>query len=193
MATTQAAKSGKPPAKSTRPGGRGAGTPTRNPASLKKGASAKSGAQKQTTPPLEYSPFWILKTEPETYSFEQLERDRRTHWNDVRNFQARNYLRRMHLGDIALIYHSGDVKAVVGVAKVVKTAYPDIDADDPGTEWVQVDLEYIEKLPSPVPLSRLKATTELSDILLIRQSRLSVSPVLEPHYRRIRELGGLKP
>jgi len=193
MATTQAAKSGRLPAKSARTGGRGAGAPARNPAPLKKPAAPKAGAQKTTTPPLEYSPFWILKTEPETYSFEQLEKDRRTNWNDVRNFQARNYLKRMRLGDVALIYHSGDVKAVVGIAKVIKTSYPDIDAEDPGTEWVQVDLEYIEKLPAPVPLARLKATEELSDILLIRQSRLSVSPVLEPHFRRIRELGGLKP
>jgi len=145
------------------------------------------------TPPLESSPFWLLKSEPETYSFEQLKRDGRTHWNDVRNFQARNYLRRMKLGDIALIYHSGDDKSVVGVAEVVKTAYPDPDPSDPKTEWVQVDIKHLRPFKTPVALSTLKSTPALQTLMLIKQSRLSVMPVEEAHYRCILELGGLKP
>jgi predicted RNA-binding protein with PUA-like domain len=143
------------------------------------------------TPPLESSPFWLLKSEPETYSIDQLKKDKRTHWNDVRNFQARNYLKRMKQGDIALIYHSGDDKSVVGIAQVVKTAYPDPEPTDPNTEWVQVDIEFVETLKRPVALSTLKATEELAQLMLIRQSRLSVMPVEEAHYKKIRQLGGL--
>ncbi len=145
------------------------------------------------TPILESSPFWLLKSEPETYSFETLAEQSRTNWNDVRNFQARNYLRRMKKGDIALIYHSGDEKAVVGVAKIVTTAYPDPEPEDPKTEWVQVDIEYFETFKNSVPLSTLKSSAALADLMLIRQSRLSVMPVEEKHYRLIRTLGGLKP
>jgi predicted RNA-binding protein with PUA-like domain len=179
---TRSAKPGKTPATGSASGS----APALN-------ANSKAPSKPAKAAILEYSPFWLLKTEPETYAFEQLAKDRCTNWNNVRNFQARNYLRRMKHGDIALIYHSGETKAVVGLARIIKVAYPDVDAEDPGTEWVQVDIEYIEPFTTSVPLARLKATTELAELMLIRQSRLSVMPVLEPHYRKIRELGGLRP
>lgn len=135
--------------------------------------------------------IWLLKTEPDTYSFEQLLKDRNTNWNGVRNFQARNFLRTAQVGDLALIYHSGDIKAVVGTARVVKAGYPDPDPETPG-EWVQIDLQVDSPLPQPVSLKTLKATPELADLLLIRQSRLSVSPVTQAQHARILELGGMK-
>lgn len=133
--------------------------------------------------------YWLLKTEPGTYSYAQLLKDRRTNWNDVRNFQARNYLRQIARGDLALIYHSGDDKAVVGVSRIVKEAYPDIDPE--GGDWVQVDLEPTEAFVTPVPLKTIKAEKSLADLPLIKQSRLSVMPISAAHYQKLRKLGGL--
>lgn len=133
--------------------------------------------------------FWLLKTEPGTYSFSQLMKDGKTNWNGVRNFQARNHLKAIRKGDIALIYHSGDDKSVVGVARVVREAYPDPDPSKNG-DWVQVDLEPVEELGQPVALSQLKSTRELKDLPLIKQSRLSVMPITGDHYKRILKLGG---
>jgi predicted RNA-binding protein with PUA-like domain len=99
----------------------------------------------------------------------------------------------MKTGDIALIYHSGDDKSVVGLAEVVKTAYPDPDPSDPKTEWVQVDIKHLRPFKNPVSLALLKSTPALQTLMLIKQSRLSVMPVEEAHYRCILELGGLKP
>src|SRR4051812_22721886 len=110
--------------------------------------------------------FWLLKTEPSTYSFSQLLKEGKTSWNGVRNFQARNNLRLVKRGDIALIYHSGDDKSVVGVARVVREAYPDPDPRKKG-DWVQVDLEAIEKLERPVPLTEIKRTQALKDLPLV--------------------------
>lgn len=131
--------------------------------------------------------YWLLKTEPETYSFSQLLKDKRTNWNGVRNFQARNFLKAITKDDLALIYHSGDDKAVVGVAKVLREAYPDPDPETPG-DWVQVDLAPIERLDAPVELKTIKATKSLGDLLLVRQSRLSVMPVSPADYRAILKL-----
>lgn len=131
--------------------------------------------------------YWLLKTEPETYSFEQLLKDKKTNWNDVRNYQARNNLRKIAKGDLALIYHSGDQKAVVGVAKAVKEAYPDIDPE--GGDWVQVDIAPIEALSKPVRLAEIKAAKTLSDLPLIKQSRLSVMPITKQHFKAILEMG----
>lgn len=133
--------------------------------------------------------FWLLKTEPETYCFEQLLKDKKTNWNDVRNFQARNYLRQMAVGDIALIYHSGDDKSVVGVASVTQGAYPDIDPE--GGDWSQVDIKPLEAFKTPVSLKQIKATPALGDMPLIRHTRLSVMPITEAHYKTLRQLGGL--
>lgn len=135
------------------------------------------------------SKHWLLKTEPGTYSYAQLEKDGKTNWNGVRNFQARNNLRQIKKGDLALIYHSGDDKAVVGIAKVVREGYPDIDKQNEG-DWVQIDLAPVEALDRPVTLAEIKKTAELKDMLLVRQSRLSVMPITDSHYKRIMKMGG---
>src|SRR4051812_11557433 len=102
------------------------------------------------------SHYWLLKSEPSTYSFDQLLKDKKTNWNGVRNYQARNFLKEAQVGDLALIYHSNEGKAVVGIAKVIKAAYPDLDKDAPG-DWVQIDIAPVEKLETPVTLDALKA------------------------------------
>jgi predicted RNA-binding protein with PUA-like domain len=133
--------------------------------------------------------YWLLKTEPETYSFDQLIQDRKTHWNGVRNFQARNFLREAAEGDLAVIYHSGEERAAVGVAKVVRAQYPDLDPNKPG-DWVQIDIEPVKKLAQPIALSEIKGEAALKDMLLIRQSRLSVMPITEQHFQTILKMSG---
>src|SRR5882757_3361976 len=112
--------------------------------------------------------YWLLKTEPHTYSFSNLQKDKSTNWNNVRNYQARNNLRKAAKGDLALIYHSGDDKAVVGVAKVVKEAY--VDHDPEGGDWSQIDIEFVKKLAKPVTLATIKTTKKLGTLPLIKQS-----------------------
>jgi predicted RNA-binding protein with PUA-like domain len=133
--------------------------------------------------------YWLLKSEPETYSFAQLQKDKRTNWNGVRNFQARNFIREIAKGDLCLIYHSGDHKAVVGVARALGAPYADPDAEKAG-EWLQIDLAPVEAWPEPVTLKQIKTTKALATIPLIKQSRLSVMPVTEAHYQTLRKLGG---
>jgi predicted RNA-binding protein with PUA-like domain len=127
--------------------------------------------------------YWLLKTEPETYSFERLLQERVTNWNGVRNYQARNNLRKIAKGDVALIYHSGGDKAVVGIARVTREAYPDPDKD--GIDWVQVDVEPVEALGRAVTLAAIKATPALRELPLIKQSRLSVMPISKSDYEKI--------
>lgn len=131
---------------------------------------------------------WLFKTEPETYSFAQLLKDGKTNWNGVRNFQARNFLMKAQAGDQALIYHSGDDKCVVGIAKVVKAAYPDPDPKKPG-EWVQIDLAPVEKLSRPISLKEIKTTPALSDLPLIKQSRLSCMPIPAKSFEALVKMG----
>ncbi len=131
---------------------------------------------------------WLLKTEPETYSFQTLLKEKKTHWNGVRNFQARNNLREMKLGDLALIYHSGKDKAVTGIARIAREGYSEIDSED-GSEWVQVEIEAVQPLAQPVTLATLKATKSLQSLPLIKQSRLSVMPISPSHYQEILRLG----
>lgn len=131
--------------------------------------------------------YWLLKTEPETYSFARLQKEKRTNWCDVRNFQARNFLKTIKKGDTTVIYHSGDDKAAVGIAECVKEGYPDIDADD-GKEWVQIDIAPVRALANPVPLAAIKTTPALKDIPLIKQSRLSVMPITKAHFDAIVKL-----
>lgn len=135
--------------------------------------------------------YWLFKSEPSTYSFAQLLSDGKTNWNGVRNFQARNFLLKVAPGDRALIYHSGDEKAVVGIARVIKGPYPDPDPKKKG-DWVQIDLAPDKPLAMPVPLKTLKATPSLKDLLLIRHSRLSCMPVSEKHFETILKMGSLK-
>ena len=133
---------------------------------------------------------WLLKSEPEVYSIDQLQKDKKTNWDHIRNFQARNYLRQMKKGDLALIYHSGGEKQVVGIAKVVREAYPDIDAEyGPEGDWSQVDVQFVKKLPSPVTLATIKATASLKELPLNKQTRLSTMPISEKHCEMLCRMG----
>jgi predicted RNA-binding protein with PUA-like domain len=134
------------------------------------------------------SAYWLVKQEPEAYSFDDLVRDGRTDWTGVRNFQARNNLRQMKLGDRVLFYHSGEQKAVVGIAQVAKAAYPDPTANE--EQWVAVDIKPLKPLRAPVPLTTIKAEPKLANLLLVRQSRLSVMPVAKEEFELIVKLGG---
>ncbi len=131
---------------------------------------------------------WLVKQEPESYSWESFLKDGRTAWEGVRNYQARNNLKEMKSGDRVLFYASGGPKAVIGIAEVVRPAYPDPTADEPG--WVAVDLQAERTLSSPVTLAQIKADPGLGGIMLLRNSRLSVMPLTGAEYGRILELGG---
>jgi predicted RNA-binding protein with PUA-like domain len=133
------------------------------------------------------SQYWLVKQEPEAYSWDDLVRDRGTEWTGVRNFQARNNLRQMKAGDRVLFYHSSEQKAVVGIAQVAKAAYPDPTAND--GEWVAVDIKPVKPLGAPVPLTTIKAEPKLANMLLVRQSRLSVMPVTKEELESIVALG----
>lgn len=116
--------------------------------------------------------YWIIKSEPHKYAWERFLAEGRTHWEGVRNYQARNNLQAMREGDLALFYHSNEGKEIVGVAKVVREAYPDTSSSAP--QWVMVDFVPVETLPKPVTLAAIKANPDLQNIGLLRQSRLSV-------------------
>lgn len=130
---------------------------------------------------------WLVKQEPESYSWETFARDGRTSWDGVRNYQARNNLRGMSPGDKVLFYASGDLKSVVGVAKVSKAAYPDPTADEPA--WVSVELEAAGALAHPVTLARIKGSPGLAAVPLVRHSRLSVMPVTGEEFDAIVRMG----
>lgn len=119
--------------------------------------------------------FWLVKQEPSDYSWTDFVKDGGTIWTGVRNFAARNNLRRMSKGDQVLFYHSGEDKAVVGIAKVTRTAFQDPTAK--GEDWSAVELAPVKKLARPVTLAEIKAKSQLKNIALVRQSRLSVMPL----------------
>jgi predicted RNA-binding protein with PUA-like domain len=127
--------------------------------------------------------FWLVKQEPSSYSWSDFVADGETSWTGVRNFAARNNLRKMRTGDEVLFYHSGDEKAVVGIAKVVRTAYLDATADE--GDWSTVDLAPVRSVAKRVTLREIKSNSRLKGIPLIRQSRLSVMPLTEPEFREI--------
>ncbi|MCO5171607.1 MAG: EVE domain-containing protein [Planctomycetes bacterium] len=131
---------------------------------------------------------WLVKTEPTVYGWADMLRDGVTHWDGVRNFQARNNLAAMKVGDRALWYHSVGDREVVGVVEVVREAYPDPTADDP--RWVVVDVKPVAALARPVTLAEIKADPRLKEIALVRQSRLSVCPLDADAYRAIVDMGG---
>jgi predicted RNA-binding protein with PUA-like domain len=150
-------------------------------------------AKKKTTQPKKDSAssgHWLVKQEPEAYSFDDLVRDGRTYWTGVRNFQARNYLRQMKTGDVVLFYHSGESKSVVGIAQVVKAPYPDPTAND--EQWVAVDIKPVKPLKQPVSLAAMRENPKLATLLLIRQSRLSVMPVSKAEFDVIVKMSGTK-
>ena len=129
------------------------------------------------------SSHWLVKSEPETYSFADLERDGGTIWDGVRNNAAALHLKAMKAGDEVLFYHSGEGKAVVGVARVTREAFP--DASDPAGRFVAVELAAVRPLGRPVTLARMKAEPALAGMVMLRQSRLSVSPVSEAEWAAI--------
>lgn len=131
--------------------------------------------------------YWLVKQEPEDYSWADLNKDRRTSWTGVRNFQARNNLRAMKEGDLVLFYHSVTDKQIVGVAKVEKEAYPDKTADE--GDWSAVDLVPHKSLPEPVSLEAIKSDAVLKEMPLVRQSRLSVMQISKPQFERVLKLG----
>ena len=149
--------------------------------------------------------YWLMKSEPSDYSFDDLKNERNStaEWDGVRNYQARNLLRdEIKVGDEVLFYHSNSKpSAVVGTAKVVRNGYPDFTAWDPNSDhpdpksteenpiWYMVDIQAGETFRNPVSLSDIKVTTELLDMVLVRNSRLSVQPVLESEYIKVISMG----
>lgn len=131
--------------------------------------------------------YWLVKSEPVKYSWDKFVTDGRAVWDGVRNYQARNNLQAMTVGDRVLYYHSNEGKAIVGIAKVARESYPDPTADDP--TWVVVDLVPEQKLDIPVTLEQIKTSDKLSQIALIRQSRLSVMPIKPEEFDVIVGLG----
>ncbi len=125
--------------------------------------------------------YWLVKQEPEAYSFDDLVKDGKTDWTGVRNFQARNNLQAMKKGDKVLFYHSISEKSVVGIAAVSKTAFPD-PLDE---KWFAVEIKPTKKLKKPVTLEQIKGNKALANIALIKQSRLSVMPLTEDEYEEI--------
>ncbi len=124
---------------------------------------------------------WLLKSEPDCYSWSEMTRDKATFWDGIHNYLARNNLRAMKRGDLAFFYHSGDEKQIMGIVKIVKEAYP--DPKDPTWSWV--DVELVKELPRPVTLAEMKAHPGLAGMKLFKMSRLSVVPVEEKEWETI--------
>lgn len=153
-------------------------------------AKANGGAAREVRARTSAVAHWLIKSEPTAYAYAQLERDGRTAWTGVRNFEARNNLRAMRVGDLCLFYHSVEEKAVVGVARVIKTAYADPTAPK-GEDWACVEVAPERRLATPVSLSTIKDTEALSQMALLRRSRLSVTPVTAQDFQRVLSLGGV--
>ncbi|MBX6323905.1 MAG: EVE domain-containing protein [Rhodospirillaceae bacterium] len=134
--------------------------------------------------------YWLLKSDPDTYGWREMQRDGRTNWDGVRNPQAGGYLRQMRVGDRALFYHSGSERAVVGIVEVARAAYP--DPGDPSGRAVQVDVKAGPAFATPVTLAWIKAQPSLKDLPLIRQSRLSVMPIDPAAWAVICRAGGIE-
>jgi predicted RNA-binding protein with PUA-like domain len=135
--------------------------------------------------------FWLVKSEPGTYSWDRFVAEQGTFWSGVRNPMARNNLAAMKRGDAVLFYHSGEGKQVVGIASVTKESYPDPSADDP--KWLAVDLAPVKPLAQPVTLAAIKAEKSLAEIPLVKFSRLSVMPLPKAAYEKILAIGRTKP
>jgi predicted RNA-binding protein with PUA-like domain len=133
---------------------------------------------------------WLVKSEPFKYAFDALLKDKKTSWDGVRNFEARNNLRAMSVGDLLLFYHSNEGKEIVGIAKVAKAAYPDATADD--GDWSVVDVAPVKRLTRPVSLETIRGDEKLAEMQLLRRSRLSVVPVTPEEFTRVLELGKTK-
>jgi predicted RNA-binding protein with PUA-like domain len=134
--------------------------------------------------------YWLVKSEPDTWSWDQQVKKGVEGWNGVRNFQAAANLKAMRKGEQAFFYHSGETKEIVGIVEIVREAYPD-KTDETG-KFVMVDVKALKPMPKPVTLAEIKAEPKLKDMKLVRQSRLSVSPVDDAAWKLICQMGGLK-
>jgi predicted RNA-binding protein with PUA-like domain len=131
--------------------------------------------------------YWLVKQDPANYPFEQFQKEKKTDWTGVRNYQARNFLRDMKKGDEVLFYHSGDEKAVVGFASVSKAAFPDPTADD--DSWIAVELRAGKRLTKPISHAQVKADPKLANILLVRNGRISVMSLSKAEFDQIVKMG----
>lgn len=135
---------------------------------------------------------WLLKSEPSTYSFDDLVRDGKTSWNGIRNYQARNFLREISKGDLLFIYHSGKDKSVIGIAQAISAPKPEANVPKLKNEdWSEVDIRALSAFVKPVSLSTIKADPALRGLLLIKHTRLSVMPVSHAEAKHLAMLGGL--
>lgn len=132
--------------------------------------------------------YWLIKSEPDTYSWKQLVQEKRACWDGVRNYQARNNLQGMEKGDLVLFYHSVSEKSIVGIAKVIRIAYPDPTTTD--ERWMAVDIAPVKKLRHPLTLEEIKQSEKLSDMTLVTHGRLSVQPVTKTQFATILQLSG---
>ena len=151
--------------------------------------------------------YWLMKSEPSVYSIDALKRDRVSPWEGVRNYQARNFMREMEVGDLAFFYHSNaSPPGIAGICKICKEAYPDFTAWDPKSNyfdpksspdhpiWMMVDVEFVDKFPVFIPLETLRNEPKLKDLLVLRKgSRLSILPVEKQHFTLIKKMGGNGP
>lgn len=149
-----------------------------------------SQLQTVTFKPQTIMAYWLVKSEPSVYSWEQLEKDKQTDWTGVRNYAARNHLKAMKKGDEVFFYHSNEGLEIVGIAKVAKEAYQDPTTGE--TAWVCVDIKPFKKLKKPVLLDTIKKEKRLKDMALVRLGRLSVQPVTDKEYDVVLELAGEK-
>jgi predicted RNA-binding protein with PUA-like domain len=132
--------------------------------------------------------FWLMKSEPFKYSWDQLVKDKKTFWDGVRNYGARNHLRAMKKGDLAFFYHSNEGVEIVGIVKIVKEHYPDPSSDD--SNWVAVDVAPVRKLKNPVSLATIKQDPRLQQMALVRLGRLSVQPVTDEEWQIVMAYAG---
>ena len=134
--------------------------------------------------------YWLVKSEPSVYSWEQFQKDGKTSWEGVRNYAARNHLKAMKKGDEVFYYHSNEGLSIVGIAKVIKEAYQDPTTTEDA--WVTIDLKPVKSLKHPVSMKQIKTEQRLKDMALLRISRLSVQPVTEEEWKVVLELSGKK-
>ena len=135
--------------------------------------------------------YWLMKSEPACFSLDDLQQmpNMTEHWDGVRNYQARNFMRQMQIGDRGFFYHSLKEKSVVGIVEVCALCHPDSTTDD--ARWECVDIKAVKSLPEPVTLAEIKANPRLAEMILVRNSRLSVQPVTNAEWRLVCEMGGL--
>ena len=134
--------------------------------------------------------YWLVKSEPEVYGWDQLIKDKQTRWDGIRNYAARNHLKAMKKGDELFFYHSNKGTEIVGIAVVVKEAYPDPTSDDPA--WFAIDIKPLKKMAKPVTLDQIKKGKKLAAMALVRIGRLSVQPVTGEEWQIIMKMGGME-